>query len=171
MRHAGVKDVVTAGFKDPSEKSKLSPKKVRDWARENTPIDLTGHRSQSLTREMLQQATMILYMDTGNYKRLEAAWDAWGMQKERGPLDAITRPLGAFLAEPQKKIGDPMFQRPETAEFITIMGQLVEASGRFATYWQAMTATPLGQAPVDPLNDEPIVGAATGDFKDEEAAA
>lgn len=137
MRRAGLTDVVTAGFKPSTEKPKLSPKKVRDWAMQNEGLDLSQHRSQSVTREMLVAADIVIYMDGGQEGRLTALWEEYGLAAERGPMEKYARPLGAWLVTQQSRIGDPMFQKPGTAEFLTIMGQLVEASGRFAEYWKS----------------------------------
>jgi protein-tyrosine-phosphatase len=138
MRRAGLTDVVTAGFKE--KEGTKSPKKVRDWAMENERLDLNEHRARAVTEEMLRAAELILYMDNGQVPRLEEKWRQFGLDKEIGPIYARMRPLAAYLATPDHRIGDPMFQKPGTTEFLTIMGQLVEAGGRFAKEWAALKA-------------------------------
>jgi group I intron endonuclease len=149
LRRAGVENVVGGGFKDPSEDGKRSPKKIRDWALAKAGIDLSEHRSKALTKEMLQKASIIVYMDSGQLKRLEDAWEAWGLTAERGSHHAITRPLAAWLDPAGSRIGDPNFQKPGTEEFELIMNQLIEASGRFAEYWKKV-----GQAPATVAEQE-----------------
>lgn len=138
MRRAGLTDVIVAGFKDKA--GTRSPKKVRDWAKDNEGLDLSEHRAQPVTEEMLRKAAIILYMDSGQEGRLVERWTLYGLDKELGPIYPRMRPLAAWLATPGNRIGDPMFQKPGTVEFETIMGQLVEASGRFAKEWLAMKA-------------------------------
>jgi protein-tyrosine-phosphatase len=149
MKRAGLTDVVTAGFKSAEQigpRGQAAPKKMREWALSNEGIDLSGHRSQRVTDEMLKAARIILYMDSGQSSKLEKIWEDRGMlaNQELGPLYPRMRPLAAYLITPLGKIGDPMFQRPETTEFLTICGQLVEASTRFAQDWLAssMAAVP-----------------------------
>jgi len=166
MRRAGLTDVITAGFKPPTEKPKPCPKKVRDWALENEGLDLSAHRSQSVTVEMLREAEVILYADSGQLGRIDQIWKDANLDAEIGTYHAKTRPLGAFLAKQSPRIGDPMFQKPGTAEFLEIMHQLVEASGRFAEYWKAQKA---GDAEVAQLRAEAT--ASTAGAAGEEAAA
>jgi len=165
MKRAGLTDVHCAGFKPADERSKPSPKKVRDWAMENEGLDLSLHRSKSVTVDMLRRAEIILYMDSGQMGRLETLWEENGLAAELGPVYARARPLAAYLTTPLGRIGDPMFQKPETQEFMTIMGQLVEASTRFAREWQELKK---GDAQVAGLQ---AAATASTDGAPEEAAA
>lgn len=139
MQRAGVPNVECAGFKKPEEANKRSPGKIRAFA-QSIGLDLEAHRSQSVSRELLAAADFILYMDSGQLKRLEPMWEALGLDAERGPLHARLRPLGAFLTPQAAKIGDPNFQHPDSPEFKKIMAQVVEASEAFATWWLANLA-------------------------------
>jgi protein-tyrosine-phosphatase len=171
MKRAGITSVQAAGFKAPSESGKRSPKKIRDWAMQNEGIDLGDHRSQTVTADMIREARILLYMDSGQYGRLQTMWQTLDLGKDCGAIDARCRPLGMFLIKPQARIGDPMFQRPETAEFLNIMHQLVEASTRFASYWlessMAAAPQPATEPAVESVTDE---YAGIGDAAEEAAA-
>ncbi len=130
MKKAGLEDVMAAGFKQ--DGALKTPKKVRDWASENQDIDLSDHRSQHVTKEMLEQAEWILYMDAGQRRRLEMLWDDFGLTQSRGQLGNFCEPLARYLDDPKEKIGDPMFAGgKEDPRFVEIMNQLVEASTNF----------------------------------------
>lgn len=130
MAKEGFEDTATAGFK-PDDALKV-PKKVRDWAQENLEIDLKGHSSRQVTADMLKSAELILYMDSGQRRRLENIWESAGLTEDRGPLNNFCEPLGRYLNEPQEKIGDPMFAgNKDDPRFLKIMHQLVEASKNF----------------------------------------
>lgn len=145
MRRAGVKNVVTAGFKEKA--GTKSPKKMRDWALANQGIDLSEHRAQPVTVELLRKAQIILYMDGGQESRLVALWEANGLDKEIGPIYGRARPLGAFLTPQQARIGDPMFAgNMDSPAFLAIMDQLVRASNAFAEQWKAGQVQSLGAA-------------------------
>lgn len=128
MRKYGFGDVICAGFR---ESGKRSPKKVRDYAKEHFDIDLEGHRSAQITPQHLAEAALILYMDGGQAARLEEMWKAAGLTETRGELKQFAEPLGRYLDVPSERIGDPMFQKGGTPEFIKIMQQLDEASKNF----------------------------------------
>lgn len=129
MEQAGFSDIETAGFKP--EQGKKSPKKVRDYMLGNCSIDLEKHRSKAVTPEMLETAELVLYMDGGQAKRLEALWASHGLEEKRGPWVNFCEPLARYLKEPGDKIGDPMFQKGGSEEFNLIMRQLIEASRNF----------------------------------------
>ncbi len=130
MAKAGFSDTISAGFKQ--DGALKTPKKVRDWVSENQGLDLRGHTSQHVTPEMLQSAELILYMDSGQRRRLEEMWKENGLEESRGPLNNFCEPLGRYLDEPKEKIGDPMFAGGiDDPRFVEIMNQLVEASQNF----------------------------------------
>lgn len=168
MRRAGLTDVVTGGFKGVSHDGAKPPKKMRDWAAANESIDLSDHKSKTVTPEMLEAAELILYMDSGQAKRLEAMWAEAGLDKKRGPIYPIMRPLAAWLITPGTKIGDPNFQKPGTAEFETICSQLVEASTNFARFWKERAA---GDAEVAKLRAEAVASTDGGAGDAAEATA
>lgn len=153
MRRAGL-EVTVAGLKEPEKGvgNKLPPKKMRDWAMANEGIDLSKHRSQGVTEKMLAEADIILYMDSGNMRRIEKFWMEFGLNRSRGTVYPLARPLAAFLTVPQARIGDPMFQQPGTTEFLLICSQLVEASTNFVAWWRARQAT--SGAPVEAVTEE-----------------
>ena len=172
MLRAGLA-VTQAGLKEPEKGvgNKLAPKKMRDWARENEGLDLSKHRSQGVTEAMLEKADLILYMDTGNMRRLERMWEEFKLNKRRGPVYSIARPLASFLAEPQGRIGDPMFQQPGTTEFLLICTQLVEASTNFVKWWNARQAEE-GNAILEaaPAAEEVVVATAVADLETADTA-
>lgn len=129
MAQAGFEDTISAGFKD--KEGLKSPKKVRDYLNDNYGISLLDHRSQLVTEEMLRTAELILYMDGGQAVRIEAVWRRHGLDEVRGPWGNFCEPLARYLNTPGEKIGDPMFQKAGSDEFIAIMEQLVEASRNF----------------------------------------
>lgn len=172
MRRAGLANVVSAGFKAPSEAGKRCPKKVRDWAMQNEGIDLEAHRSQTVTADMIRAAQIVLYKDGGQYSKLQAMWESLDLGRDCGAIDARCRPLGMFLIKPQARIGDPMFQKPDTTEFLNIMHQLVEASTRFASYWLESSMAAAPQPAVEPAVESVTDGSfgVIGDTAEEAAA-
>lgn len=58
-----------AGLSDRA--NQIAAKRVRDYAA-NLGLDLTNHRSQQVTLKDCQWAKVILYMDGGNLKRIQA---------------------------------------------------------------------------------------------------
>ena len=128
MKKYGLEDVRCAGFKPNGTKS---PKKVRDWAAENASVSLEDHRSVEVSREMLKDSEWILFMDSGQKKRLAELWDQYGLTESRGNVEHFSEPLGRYLNDPKEKIGDPMFQAGGSQAFVEIMEQLVEASRNF----------------------------------------
>lgn len=129
MAKAGFEDTVSAGFKPDGTRC---PKKLREYMAETHSIDMGAFRSSLVTKEMLETAELVLYMDGGQKKRLVALWEEYGLDQTRGELDHFCEPLGRYLNTPQDRIGDPMFAgNKDDPKFIAIMEQIAEASENF----------------------------------------
>lgn len=109
----GHTDVVSAGFVNPG---RPAAKKMRD-ALITWNVDLDKHRSQVVTQKMIDNAELILYMDSGNYNRLLLI-DPRATRKARC--------LAAYIGE--KRIPDPAFITPKGPSFVEIVNKIREAT-------------------------------------------
>jgi protein-tyrosine-phosphatase len=112
-------NVVSAGFKNPGRRAAA---KMRIAAK-HFAIDLTNHRSQVVTKEQIEAANIVIYMDGGNLKRL----------REITPLPLPGQQwfcLGEFAVPPRKKIDDPHFIAKDNPKFVEIVEIIFHASMR-----------------------------------------
>ena len=87
--------------------------------------NLDEHRTHEVTREDLEWADRVIYMDQGNYKRLVQRLDVEGLEVDRSCLAAWTQPL-------QERIPDPNFYRGSSPEFQAVVDMIIQASKNFA---------------------------------------
>lgn len=93
---------------------KPAAKKIREYAL-TKGYDLTSHRSSSVSQKDVDWATIILYMDNGNKKRLE---------KFPGAMDKAIC-LGKYIGK--QKIQDPNFMS-RGQELTNLLDEIVQAS-------------------------------------------
>lgn len=112
-------NVVSAGFKNPGRRAAA---KMR-IASKLYAIDLDAHRSQVVTKEMIEAANIVIYMDGGNFARLRELVPA--------PLPGQQWfCLGEFAVPPRKKIDDPHFIAKGNPKFLEIVDVIFHASMR-----------------------------------------
>lgn len=110
-------NVVTAGFVNPN---KPATKKMR-LAAQHYHIDLSQHKSQLVTKEMVEAADLVIYMDGGNWARLkELAGSPHPGQEWMG--------LGSFAIPPRKKIDDPNFISVQNPKFVEVVELIFNSS-------------------------------------------
>lgn len=105
-------EVESAGFAYPKQRA---AKSIRDTLRP-FGYDLEEHRSRVVTKEMVDTADLILYMDGGNLKRLAAQFP-YALNKARCLASYINK----------KRIPDPAFA-PNPLEFSKIVDMIIAAS-------------------------------------------
>lgn len=116
-------DIRSAGFVNPGRRA---AKKMRDLAEERG-YDLSEHRSQLATRELMLKHDVIIYMDGGNYRRLKDLLN--------GSLtDKQVYCLGAFANPPVERIPDPAFMSRGSSELLATVDLIEEASRRAALF-------------------------------------
>lgn len=108
-------EVQSAGVGPAALKNHPAAKGVREWAAERN-IDLSRHRGQPVTQELINWATHVVYMDGGNKRRLEQ-FDLSG-----AILVCLAQPIG------KPRISDPAFLGSYSLEFAEVMEELVMAS-------------------------------------------
>lgn len=107
--------VKSAGFTGPG---KRAAKKMRD-AMVGRGVDLSEHRSQLVTRELVEWAEVIVYMDGGNRKRFMDQFPDMGVK-----LVCLGR-----YAEPQlSRIPDPGFMARNSKGFRETVGLIYRSS-------------------------------------------
>ena len=99
-------------------------KKMRDAALGHG-VDLQYHRSMPITYERLLWAELVVYMDGGNLKRLQA------LSPEPLP-NQLWVCLGSYADPPVGRIPDPAFMRRGSAEFERVVNQIYGASTNLA---------------------------------------
>lgn len=109
---AGI-NIDSSGFSEPG---KPAAKRMRDMMA-TYGFDLTKHRSKTIDADQVNWAQLILYMDGGNRKRLEAAFPQ-AMRKARC--------LAEFIGE--QRIPDPAFINPKGPTFEEIVDKIRRAS-------------------------------------------
>lgn len=107
--------VSSAGFVNPGRRAS---KKMRTAA-EELGLSLEHHRSQLLTRELHEWADLIVYMDGGNLRRLEAFEQSLPWARDRVCL-------GEYAPSPIARIPDPAFIKRDTPEFAAVV-QLIHS--------------------------------------------
>lgn len=81
--------------------------------------DLEEHRSQLVTRKMLREASIIVYMDNGNLRRIRK------MGTRRPVLS-----LGSMCGK--TRIPDPAFQAKDSKEFRATVDLIIRCSKKLA---------------------------------------
>lgn len=114
--------VKSAGFVGPG---KRAAKKMRD-AMAGRGVDLSEHRSQLVTRELVEWADEIIYMDGGNRKRF---MDKFPDMEDK--LECLGR-----HSEPQlNRIPDPGFMAKDSKDFRNTVRLIYESSVNLLTYY------------------------------------
>ncbi len=113
--------VISAGFVNPGTRA---AKKMRDAAKARG-YDLGNHRSQLVTRELLEWAEVVVYMDGGNYKRLTNLLNGDG-------VEVTTTCLAKWASPELERIPDPGFMARASSEFAATVEIIEEAAREFA---------------------------------------
>lgn len=95
-------------------------KKMRDAAADYG-LDLSGHRSQPISEASLEWADAVIFMDQGNYRRLQALSPTGGPGGGRQWVS-----LGSFVG--RSRIPDPAFLRRGSNEFNDVVSLILSAS-------------------------------------------
>jgi protein-tyrosine-phosphatase len=83
--------------------------------------DLEDHRSQPITKELLEWADKVIIMDNGNMKRLRE----FAGKHNLGYTYSF---LSSYLLPPKLKIADPAFMADGTPEFKQVVDDIISAS-------------------------------------------
>lgn len=116
-------EILQAALK-PITRPERAAKKMREAAA-GIGLDLEEHRSQQVTRAMVDEADMVIYMDGGNLKRLKV------LMRARYP-DISWRCLGEFATKPVTRIPDPAFQKRDSTVFRDTIALIQDASHNLA---------------------------------------
>lgn len=103
----GLMQIKSAGFVNPG---KRAAKKMRDAAMARG-YNLEEHRSTLISKELIDWADLVFYMDGGNLKRLTNFLCSW----EDIACNAI--PLGMYASPEVTRIPDPAFMKRGSVEF------------------------------------------------------
>lgn len=115
-------EVISAGFRKDAPRPAAKP--VREYAALNG-LDLSDHRSQRVTPQMLEWAEIIIYMDRGNERRLN---DLIGLCP-RGAVKAQLINLASYSYN-RPVVPDPAFAR-NAGDFRAIMDLIKACSNEF----------------------------------------
>ncbi len=96
-------DVTSAGLK--TRDGRRASRKAREAAAERG-LDLSEHRSRQVTLRALQDAHAVLYMDGGNWVRLQELI-LTAQKHERGPL--VRKCLELSKGTPYSRVPDPNY--------------------------------------------------------------
>lgn len=111
--------VASAGFVNPGRRM---AKKMREALGGYDFIDqskIEAHRSQLVTEQLCQKANLILYMDSGNLRRLLEKFP-----EHQNKFQC----LGDYHEPTLKSIADPNYMSAVSLEFKVVVEQLVRAS-------------------------------------------
>ena len=117
-----VREAALKGWDNPAFRPERAAKKMRDEAMRAYGIDLSGHRSRSITISDLDWAEQVVFMDQGNYRRLDAIHEEWPMVPRR------LVSLGSFASPPVSRIPDPNFMKAGSPEFVAVVDLIYQAS-------------------------------------------
>jgi low molecular weight protein-tyrosine phosphatase len=109
----------SAGFR-PGSYTVAKP--VRDLALHYFGCDLSSHRSVIVTKELVDWADLILYMDGGNLKRLRDMFI---------PAEKLIC-LGSYCRPALSRIPDPAFLSSRGRDFVYVLDRIKEACSNFA---------------------------------------
>lgn len=115
-------EVQSAGFVNPNRRA---AKKMRDAALE-IDINLEDHRSQLISTELLTWADVVVIMDGGNSKRLQAFIE----ENTAGIVHSVR--LGHYANVLVERVPDPAFIKRGTQEFHDVFSLILEASHNLA---------------------------------------
>ncbi len=127
-----VREAALKAHNNPSWKPERAAKKMRDAALERLGIDLSDHRSRAIQVEDLEWADQVLFMDQGNYARLQALSPTGTPGAGKGWTS-----LGSFVGK--SRIPDPAFMRRGSNEFDDVVALIASASREAA---QKLIAVP-----------------------------
>lgn len=100
-------------------------KKMREAALDRG-YDLEQHRAHEVAREDLEWADLVVYMDSGNKRRLDALLDIEGLSKE-----CVC--LASYANEPTtKRIPDPNFTPGNSEQFQAVVDLVIKCSKRLS---------------------------------------
>lgn len=122
-------EVQGAGFSDLAAKHIPAAKKVRDVAATYN-LDLSQHRSQQVTKEMIDWADKIIIMDGGNKSRF---YTRYHYKPERSKLLELGSVAGL------KRIPDPAFMRRDSDQLKQTVKLIIDCSNKLAD--QLLTET------------------------------
>ena len=115
-----VRQAALKAWANPAWRPERAPLKMREAAWERHQINLEEHRSRAIEAADLDWAEVVIYMDGGNLKRLNAI-----------PVHpVIGRPEQLCLGEVigAARVPDPNFMRRGSDEFDAIVDMVVEAA-------------------------------------------
>lgn len=125
-----IREAALKAWQKPSWKPERAAKKMRDAAIEYG-IDLEAHRSRAIELDDLEWADNVIFMDQGNYARLQAL-------RPDGPGGGKGwHCLGGFVGK--SRIPDPAFMRRGSNEFADVVQLILNASTEAA---RKLIATP-----------------------------
>lgn len=113
-------EIKSAGFVNPGRKAS---KKMRDAAAE-LGYNLEYHRSQLITKELVEWADLVILMDGGNQKRYSDFCNCGESMKK-------VRALGLYASPPVTRIPDPAFIARGTPEFHDVVQLIYKATLNF----------------------------------------
>ncbi len=108
----------SAGFVNPGRRA---AKKMR-VAAANWGYSLEDHRSQLVDRDMVLGASLVIYMDGGNYKRLKEMFNGELVQIRAGCLGQWSTPVQ------RHRIPDPAFMAKGSKEFDDTVDLIIDAA-------------------------------------------
>jgi len=114
--------VQSAGFR--KDEGKPAARSIRDHA-QTLGLDLSQHRSQTVTPALLQWANLVVYMDGGNKNNLDS------MILLNPGLRVRSIGLGSYADPPVKRIRDPAFYPVVSKQFQDIVELVIAASRNF----------------------------------------
>lgn len=122
MKHFPQLEVKQAALKE-FKRPERAAAKMRRAAKE-FGYDLEAHRSQPITKELLEWADKCIIMDNGNERRLVA------FAQEQAVGFSYTRLSSYVLSGVMKSIPDPAFMKADSADFKTVVDIIIDASKR-----------------------------------------
>lgn len=85
-------------------------------------FSLESHRARAVTEEDFLWADLVLYMDNGNFKRIEANWQRF-LEKCKN--------LALWDTETASRIPDPGYMGKDSPEFKAVVKQLIRCTQNF----------------------------------------
>lgn len=114
----------------------MAAKPIREYVR-TMGLDLEDHRSRLITPELLEWASLVVYMDNGNKERLLDVLYPGGEQKYHPPFASVIGCLASWLIPIEERIPDPAFEKFESFRFKQIVAKVVRASINLAEWLKA----------------------------------
>lgn len=110
----------------PGCKPHRAARKMRNAALDHGYL-LDDHRAHEVTELELKWADLIVYMDDGNKRRLDALQDVYGLQRD-------TACLASYVGE--KRIPDPNFRKGDSPEFHATVELIIRSSRALALHFK-----------------------------------